>query len=78
MKTATANLKPSRHALRNHAYRRRSKAGRRTATVEYDCSVVNFLVAQEWLTPRDDDIWPYTSAEIGAAITAMIADSARR
>jgi hypothetical protein len=72
------NAKPSRHALRNRAYRRRAKAGRRTAPVEYDRVVVDFLVAQEWLTPRDDDICPYTSAEIGAAITAMLADSARR
>jgi hypothetical protein len=69
---------PSRGVLRNRKYRRRAKAGRRTAPVEYDQSVVNFLVRWKWLTPRDDDISPYTSAEIGAAISAMLADSARR
>jgi hypothetical protein len=70
------NAKPSRHALRNRAYRRRTRAGRSTVLVEYDCEVVHFLIAVRWLVAREDDV--YSRAEIGAAITAMLADSARR
>jgi hypothetical protein len=47
-----------------------------TALVEYDCMVVDFLITARWLVSRENDV--YSRAEIGAAISAMLADSARR
>jgi hypothetical protein len=62
--------------LRNRAYRRRSKAGRMTALVEFGPEVVDFLITSRWLELREDDV--YSRGKIGAAISNMLADSARR
>jgi hypothetical protein len=63
-----------RRRLSQRAYRARVKACRTTVTVELGARELDFLIATRWLSESDAG----RKAAIGAAVTALIADSARR
>jgi hypothetical protein len=62
--------KKQKRAAYNARHRARVKAGRRTALVEYDDATINVLVRGPYL-PADCE--EFTRAEIGAALTRMVA-----
>jgi hypothetical protein len=57
---------------RQRRYRARLKSGTMPVTVEIDATIVNMLIATEWLAERDAG----DRLKIAAALTAMIADTA--
>jgi hypothetical protein len=59
---------------RHKRFRRRRKAGIAVATVEFDSSVVDFLVKTRWLAPDES----HDRDSIGKALSRMLADAARR
>jgi len=66
--------RPDASRDRHYRFRQRVKAGLACTTVEFDASVVDFLVRTRWLTA--DELHDRDS--IGASITRMLADAARR
>jgi hypothetical protein len=73
---AATKLRPvleSSHARDNRRYRARLKRGLITVPVEIGPEVVDLLVKARWLPELD----LHSRAEFGAAIAAMLADSAR-
>jgi hypothetical protein len=60
-------------AARDRRHRQRLKSGVRVAPVEYDGTVLNFLIATHWLAELDAD----DTRKVGVAIAAMLADTAR-
>jgi hypothetical protein len=62
--------KKQKRAAYNARHRARVKAGRRTVLVEYDDRVIGVLVQGHYL-PADRE--EFTRAEIGAALTRMVA-----
>lgn len=65
---------PSGREDRHRRARKRRRDGIAVAPVEYDATVVDFLVKLAWLPPGE----AHDRASIGKAIAAMIADAARR
>lgn len=59
---------------RHRRHRARVKAGIAVAPVEFDATVVNFLVRLAWLPPGET----HDRASIGRAISAMVSDAAQR
>lgn len=59
---------------RRQRYRRRQALGLGIAPVEFDATIVDFLVRTSWL-PADET---HDRALVGRAIAALIKDSARR
>jgi hypothetical protein len=63
-----------RRRLAQREYRRRLDAGRITVAVEIDAAVVEMLVASRWLPDGDSA----DRKQIGKALSAMVAEAAKR
>jgi hypothetical protein len=59
---------------RHKRFRRRQKAGVAVALVEFDGAVIDFLVKTHWLADAEAS----DRSIVARAITAMLADAARR
>jgi hypothetical protein len=59
---------------RHKRFRRRRRDGKACAMIEYDASVIDFLVRTHWL--QEGEV--ADRASIGRAIGALIRDAARR